>query len=155
MESWIERDRADARRPITSAEVPALEALGAAVRQRRQEAGLSLRALARLTGLSAGTLVRIEHGSRRTRRSTLFRLAFAIDLGTAGWQRTEWAELAGEALAPESSRSPAQREAARRIVARRRALRPGPPRAIEAPPPATLRTPSWSGARRSWRPTWL
>lgn len=107
---------------------------------------MSIRGLARRAGLSPGTLCRIENGSRRTRRSTLWKIAAAIDMETAGWQRDEWLLLAGDTVARESTRSPKQLAAARRQALRRP---PGPPE-----PPEAEEDGVW-GDEPLWTPSWL
>jgi transcriptional regulator with XRE-family HTH domain len=59
-------------------EVPYLEAMGTRLRELRQAAGLSQRELADLAQLRQPALSRVERGLRRTRRSTLLRLAGAL-----------------------------------------------------------------------------
>lgn len=102
------RERLDTRRPIKAAEIPHLEALGARLRElRRGRAGLSQERLAERAELSAGTIGRIEAGTRRTRFSTLERIAAALtdadpSLGESESLAVSLAGLAGPALAPES-----------------------------------------------------
>lgn len=95
--------RAAARRPIGPAEVPHLEALGRRLSELRRAAGLSRAALARAAELSSPTVGRLEAGTRRTRASTLARLAGALaGPDEAPALVAELAALAGPALAPES-----------------------------------------------------
>ena len=82
--SWIDTERAGSRRPITAAEVPYLERLGAELRRlRRVEAGLSRSQLAVCAKMSDRQIEGIEVGTRRTRRSTLERIAHALVEGRA------------------------------------------------------------------------
>jgi transcriptional regulator with XRE-family HTH domain len=114
---------AGTRRPITSAELPALAAMGARVRELRAAAGLSLRGLAEAAGLSRRGLSMLERGVRRTRRSTIDRLAgvLAEPLGRLpGEVAAELAALAGDALAPESEHAERVARRAERRQARRR-----------------------------------
>jgi len=106
--SWIEAERARCRRPITPDEVAGLEALGDELRRLRWTvARLARPALAVRAQLSVRQIEQIEQAIRRTRRSTLDRIAGALvdvrpDLGDAA-DLAEWLEaLAGTALAPES-----------------------------------------------------
>lgn len=99
-------ERAEARRPITEAEVADLERLGAQVRELRHEAGMTQQQLADAAQLSRSQVRRIEAGTRRTRRSTLGRIAEAVadridDDADDLADRLESA--AGAALAPESA----------------------------------------------------
>ncbi len=55
-------------------------ALGAAIRQAREEAGLSQAQLAVHAGLAVGTLTRLENGSRDPSWSSLKALARALGL---------------------------------------------------------------------------
>jgi transcriptional regulator with XRE-family HTH domain len=90
----------ECRRPIEPAETPYLAALGIRLRDRRRRKGLTQAQLAAASELSLRHLERIETGSRRTRRSTLSRIATA--LGDPSLEK-ELAALAGPALAPESA----------------------------------------------------
>ncbi len=103
-----ERLRREARRPIESSEVPHLERLGGLLKGLRKAAGMTQRDLARNAELSSWMLGQIERGTRRTRRSTLGRIARAIvgahpNASTEGELTEQLVEAAGEALAPESS----------------------------------------------------
>jgi transcriptional regulator with XRE-family HTH domain len=62
--------------------MPLLQELAAAVRQRRQEIGLSQEALARLSGLSRTTIVNLENGTLKNLASTRIE-ALANGLGFA------------------------------------------------------------------------
>jgi transcriptional regulator with XRE-family HTH domain len=62
--------------------MPLLQELGAAVRRRRQEIGLSQGALARMSGLSRTTIVNLEKGSLKNLASTRIE-ALANGLGFA------------------------------------------------------------------------
>jgi transcriptional regulator with XRE-family HTH domain len=120
-QTWQERQRAEARRPITDDEVPYLEAMGTALRRLRSEARLSRRILGLRAQVHQSTLTGIEHGSRRTRRSTLERIAAALveelpARGTAAELVDYLVELAGPALAPVSAYDErVQRRRARRL----------------------------------------
>jgi transcriptional regulator with XRE-family HTH domain len=116
---------AGARRPITSAELPALALMGARVRELREAAGFGQGGLAEAAGLSRRGLSMLERGVRRTRRSTIDRLAgvLAEPLGRlAGEISEELAALAlaGDALAPESDYPERVARRAERRQARRR-----------------------------------
>ena len=106
--SWIEAERARCRRPITPDEVAGLEALGHALRWYRwRVARLTRSDLAVRSELSVRQIEQIERGIRRTRRSTLERIAAVLaatvpELGEASDLADGLAELAGPALAPES-----------------------------------------------------
>lgn len=76
--AWIQAERAECRRPIKVEEVPHLERLGAELRRVRKAAGLSRPDLAVRSELSERQIQRIEHGSRRTRRGTLERIASGL-----------------------------------------------------------------------------
>jgi transcriptional regulator with XRE-family HTH domain len=123
------------RRPIEDQERPALAALGSAIAGYRQSAGLSVRALATAAELSPSQMSRIERGLRRTRMSTLARIATALgDPSIAA----DLAAVAGIGLAPESLY--AER------VARRRQRRHRKAHARKTRP---LRTASNDGVRRA------
>ena len=102
-----ERLRREARRPIESWEVPHLERLGGLLKGLRKAAGMTQRELACSAELSSWMVSQIELGTRRTRQSTLRRIARAI-VGTHPNASTEdelteqLVEAAGAALAPES-----------------------------------------------------
>lgn len=100
--AWVLAERARCRRPIVPGEVPHLEALGWSVRHRREAAGLSRSTVAALAEMRCSSLSRIEAGACRTRRSTLERLAAALDVPDPAGLVEEWVGLAGPALAPES-----------------------------------------------------
>ena len=77
--SWVEAERARCRRPITTDEVAGLEALGPALRWYRwRVARLTRSDLAVRSEVSVRQIEQIERGIRRTRRSTLERLAAAL-----------------------------------------------------------------------------
>lgn len=104
----LDTTRAACRRPILAGEIPSLEALGRRLRELRRRTGLSQAALARAAQLNGATISRVEAGTRRTRRSTLERIASALvaelpDLGDADRLTDDLAALAGPALAPESA----------------------------------------------------
>ena len=105
--SHRERLRRETRRPIESWEVPHLERLGRLLRGLRKAAGMTQRGLARSAELSPWMLGQIELGTRRTRRSTLRRIARAIvaahpNASTEDELTEQLVEAAGGALAPES-----------------------------------------------------
>ncbi len=105
--SHREQLRREARRPIKSCEVPDLERLGRLLRGLRKAAGMTQRDLARSAELSSWMLRQIELGTRRTRRSTLRRIAHAIvgahpNASTEDELTEQLAGAAGAALAPES-----------------------------------------------------
>lgn len=56
----------------------ALSAVGGNIRVARESSGLNLHELARLSGISAPALSRIETGKRDLRVSTLYRIAAAL-----------------------------------------------------------------------------
>ncbi len=105
------------RRPILDWERPFLTRLGVRVRTLRQAAGMTQARLAASAGIAERSLRRIEYGERRTRRSTLRRLAQSIaeqhDGQHAGELLADLLEAVGPALAPESSY--AERIEARRV----------------------------------------
>jgi transcriptional regulator with XRE-family HTH domain len=112
---WIEARRRSGRRPITADEVPYLEAVGAELRRLRELARMSRRMLASASLVSASHLVAIEHGTRRTRRSTLCAITLALadgDEATAEANTAKLVALAGPTLAP-SNRFSDRREANR------------------------------------------
>ena len=71
-------ERRACRRPIKTDEETALNALGERLRELRRASGWTRRAVAGRLGLHENTLYRIEHGLRRTRRSTLERYVRCI-----------------------------------------------------------------------------
>ncbi len=105
------------RRPILDWERPLLTRLGVRVRTLRQAAGMTQARLAASAGIAERSLRRIEYGERRTRRSTLRRLAQSIAEQHDGQHARELLadllEAVGPALAPESSY--AERIEARRV----------------------------------------
>ena len=107
-QSWIDAERARCRRPITPSEVPGLELLGTELRRlRREVAGLSRVRLGVCAEMSGRQIEQIERGIRRTRRSTLKRIAAALvqvepELGDVNALVEQLVELAGAGLAPES-----------------------------------------------------
>ena len=86
--------RAESRRPIDDGEVERLEALGSRLADLRRSAGLSQVRLATRAELAPSTIERLEAGTRRTRRSTLGRIARALELPDAAG---ELVDLAGPA----------------------------------------------------------
>ncbi len=110
------------RRPIEEWEVPWLIQLGARLRGFRTEANLTQAVLGARTGLAERSLRRIEQGHRRTRSSTLQRLAeeltrYTARSGTADEVMVRLLEAAGPALADESEyRSRIEARRRRRVV---------------------------------------
>ncbi len=108
--SLIDPAKYPCRRPIEAWEVESLRTLGREVRAIRFHQGkLAIRAgkLGRAAQVPGTTLWRIETGVRRTRRSTLQRLAKATarlnpSAGTQGEILARLIEAAGSALAPPS-----------------------------------------------------
>jgi len=103
---WKSNERLTSRRPIADDEVPLLEELGRAIGQARVSAGLSRRALAESALMHPTSIARIEYGTRRTRASTLKRIAGALaaelnDLDEDALVKS-WVRLGGRAIAPES-----------------------------------------------------
>ncbi len=99
--------------------------LGQELRALRHAARLSLRQLEWLCELSAPQLCRIESGARRTRQSTLERIAASLvsvrpDLGPAAELARWLTSLAGPALAPESAYAEEIAERRRRQWERKR-----------------------------------
>jgi transcriptional regulator with XRE-family HTH domain len=99
--------RASCRRPIEEWEVPHLERLGVAVRTARLAAGLTRLELAIRAGVSDVTVYRIEAAVRRTRASTLRRIADALcdaapTLGDPARVAADLSTVGGLGLAPES-----------------------------------------------------
>lgn len=97
-------ERARSRRPVEPVEVPHLEALGRRLREARAATGLTQAAIGSAAELSRNHLSSLERGVRRTRASTLERLASALteDGEAAAGLYRELVALAGPALAPES-----------------------------------------------------
>ncbi len=105
--SHREQLRREARRPIESSEVPHLECLGHLLKRLRKTAGMTQRDLACSAELSSWMVSQIELGTRRTRQSTLRRIARAIvgavpNVSTEDELTEQLVEAAGAALAPES-----------------------------------------------------
>lgn len=102
----IERLRAESRRPINEDEGPDLERLGTLLRTLRNEACLSRRLLGLGSEVGTSHIERLEEGTRRTRLSTLKRIADALADGrevdaTDLYERL--VEAAGPAIAPEAN----------------------------------------------------
>ena len=107
----------ESRRPIEDWERPWLEGLGALLRHVRMASGQTQARTAIRAGLAERSLRRIEHGQRRTRGSTLARLASAVatsdpDGGAAADLLRRLLDAGGPAVAPGS-------EFAARVDARR------------------------------------
>ncbi len=113
--------RGACRRPIDATEVPDLERLAAGLRSIRRAAGLSQLDLAVRVGLAPSTVYRIEAAVRRTRESTLRRMAEVLiaaspRLGSVDTLTADLVRLAGDGLAPESAyRKRIERRRARRL----------------------------------------
>jgi len=114
------RARKTCRRPIDEWEVAHLERLAAGLRTARKAAGLTQCDLALGARISPKTVYRIEAAVRRTRLSTLRRIAEALVaeapwMGDPGRVTADLATLAGLGLAPESQyRERVERRRARR-----------------------------------------
>ncbi|WP_343049425.1 helix-turn-helix domain-containing protein [Nocardioides perillae] len=89
------------RRPLDEEERAAARTLGLLLVALRQERGLAQGHVAARAGLAARSLRRLERGERRTRVSTLTRIASAIDDSDPGLPGL-LVQVAGAALAPES-----------------------------------------------------
>ena len=105
--SHREQLRREARRPIDSWEVPHLERLGSLLKGLRKAAGMTQRDLARSAELSSWMVRQVELGTRRTRQSTLRRIARAIvsahpNAPTEEKLTQQLVEAGGAALACES-----------------------------------------------------
>lgn len=102
----VARERSDSRVPIPDSEGFFLERLGRQLRSYREDAGLTRNELAASAQLSPAAVGKIEWGVRRTRRSTLTRIAWALhgDVDPDALERfvDELCDLAGPALAAES-----------------------------------------------------
>lgn len=103
-----EASRKACRRPIAEWEIAHLERLAAGLRTARTAAGLTQCGLAVRAGMNPTTVYRIEAAVRRTRLSTLRRIAEAL-VGAAPWMggdpervTADLATMAGLGLAPES-----------------------------------------------------
>ena len=98
------RARAHSRRPITDAEVQFLEDLAAELRRLRIEAQMTILLLAEMSQLGERQMRHILNGTRRTRASTLLRVAvvFELVLGiNSSDLHAHLVEIAGPALASE------------------------------------------------------
>ncbi len=118
-------DHRDTRRAIEHWESPYLVRLGEELRILRLSAGMSQVELATKAGLGERGLRRLEHGERRTRASTLTRLAGALTEGAPAEVTdrvaTALMAVAGPTLAPESQyaeRVQRRRDRRRRAAAR-------------------------------------
>lgn len=103
MTNWVDNHRASGLRPLQAEEIPYLEALGAELRRLRNAAGLTQAVLAHGGAISAEYLRKLEHGVRRTRLTTLRRLATVLGDGderAADSITDHLAALAGPTLAP-------------------------------------------------------
>ena len=102
----LAKHRAEARRPMTTREIPYAVRLGKAVKMYRLMARVTVTDMAELAELSVRSIYRIEQGTRRTRESTLLRISTVLTRHlnvTAGELTAEFVHIAGKALAPESS----------------------------------------------------
>lgn len=98
----------EGRRPLRVYERAHLERLGRLIANTRRAIGMTQASLALAAGLSRVQLARIETGTRRTRRSTLTRIAAALvvevpKLGPVERLVEDFVEEAGPALAEESA----------------------------------------------------
>lgn len=96
------------RRPLRAVEVPHLQRLGRYLSGLRRAAGLTQPELALAAGLSRVQVARIETGVRRTRRSTLHRVAAVLVVDCPGSAPVDslvedMVSMAGPALAEESA----------------------------------------------------
>lgn len=122
--------RDEGRRPLLDWERPWLQRLGASLRAARRDAQMSQAHLAARAGIAERSVRRIEQGERRTRRSTLVRLAGVLAQSQNGRGiEPLLADLllaVGPALAPETEypqrvearRCRRQRKTGRRFVVR-------------------------------------
>lgn len=104
-------------RPIEDHERPHLAAFGAELRRLRHAAGLTQLQVAIKADLSEMMIRYLEHGQRRTRPSTIHRLAAAVAPDDVDTVAHRLLELAGPAVAPESRY--AERQAKWRLRRRR------------------------------------
>ena len=114
----VDRSRARSRRPLTDAEIPFAVALGALLRSLRIETGYSATDLAFYSEMTRQHLHHLENATRRTRASTLARIAesLAMRLDMSHKELTNrLIAVAGIALAP-----PANPEHQGRIDKRRK-----------------------------------
>lgn len=114
------------RRPLLAREVPHAERLGRLLATTRRALNLSQSDVAFSAGLHRVSIDRLEHGKRRTRRSTLTRIAAAFvlaepRLGPVEELAASFVDAAGPALAEESVH--AERVARRRASREERAWR--------------------------------
>lgn len=96
-------------RPHEPWELPLLEAFSEALRHHRALAGISQRQLHLATGLAKFTIHRLEHAQRRTRHSTVRRIALALAEARGAFCLAdeiaeEMIQALGAAAAPESHR---------------------------------------------------
>lgn len=91
------------RRPITDEERPHLAAMGRRLAELRRAACLTQAQLGAVAGVTDDTIGRIERGQRRTRRSTLGRIATGLAVPDPVATADELAAVAGPGLAPEST----------------------------------------------------
>ncbi|MCU1692983.1 MAG: hypothetical protein JWM64_2074 [Frankiales bacterium] len=109
------------RRPLQPEELPHLQALGATLRHARVLAVVTQEQLAQGAALSVRFLQRLEAGQRRTRASTLGRIAYFLAL-FLDVDHDDLVDLlvdaAGPALAPESEHG--DKVAQRRVARARR-----------------------------------
>lgn len=117
---------APCRRPIDRTEVSQLTRLGESLRVEREARGRTVLSLAGAAAVSDRHLRRLQRGERRTRRSTLMRLASALEPRPELAESLvgEWVALAGAALAPESEYA---ERVERRRTRRQRQRRAHPP----------------------------
>ncbi len=101
----VERDRLTCRSPLTPEEYAGADALGGYLRELRKAAGLSIDRASRLADLSIDGWARIERATRRTRHSTLERIAKGLCEASGADPDGLYAEMvrrADNALAAES-----------------------------------------------------
>lgn len=115
----IERDRRGSVSPLTPEEYAGAEALGGYIRELRFAGGLSVPRAARASDMSENGWWRIENATRRTRHSTVERIAKGLGAVLGIDPNEVYAELvkrADNALAPESEyRERVERRRAERI----------------------------------------
>lgn len=96
-------------RPFEPWELPLLEGFSEVLRRHRALAGISQRQLHLATGLAKRTIERLEHADRRTRHSTIRRIALALAEARGAFCLAdeiadEMIQALGAAAAPESRR---------------------------------------------------
>jgi transcriptional regulator with XRE-family HTH domain len=113
----------EGRRPIEVWEREHLARLGTTLKAARLQGGLTVQELAHRADLSARHLHRLERGERRTRSSTLHRLAHVLSPGDSDRLVEDWLAIVGMAVAPESRfAARVVRRRQRRIKRKRKAI---------------------------------